>query len=181
MKHNKRKIILINKRFQLALIAKFILVNFLILSLFGVLIFMFMNSEIEANLHSAHVTYQNMSDMLLPIVITLSILNILISSAIITVFVLYASFRIAGPLYRFNAAIEEINQGNLSPLLNLREKDELYAFSETLKEMTAAMIDHTDRCKAILSDLKTAGEKVGNEEILQKIGELENLNKGVKY
>ena len=133
MSNNKRKIVMINKKFQLALIFKFLLVNILILGLFGIFLFMFMNSEIEANLYSAHVTYQNMSDMLLPIIITLSILNILISSAIITIFVLYASFRIAGPLYRFNAAIREIDQGNLKPLLKLRDKDELSAFSETLQ------------------------------------------------
>jgi nitrogen fixation/metabolism regulation signal transduction histidine kinase len=181
MKNQKRKIVLINKRFQLALIIKFLLVNILVMGLFGVFLFLFMNSEIEANLYSAHVTYQNMSDMLLPIIITLSVLNILISSGIITVFVLYASFRIAGPLYRFNAAIDEINQGNLKPMLSLREKDELYAFSETLKELTSTMVNHTDNCKNVLSELKASAEKMGEQDILKKIEDLESLLKSIKY
>jgi HAMP domain-containing protein len=181
MKNQKRKIILINKRFQLALIIKFLLVNVLVMALFGVFLFLFMNSEIEANLYSAHVTYQKMSDMLLPIIITLSVLNILISSGIITVFVLYASFRIAGPLYRFNTAISEINQGNLNPMLNLREKDELYAFSETLKELTSSMISHTDNCKNVLAELKASAEKLGEQDILKKIEDLDSLLKPIKY
>jgi signal transduction histidine kinase len=181
MKDNRRKTVLINKRFQLALIAKFLLVNVFILTLFGLFLYFFFNSEIEANLYSAHVVYHNMKDMLLPIIITLSLLNILISSVIITLFVLFASFRIAGPLYRFNAAINEINQGNLKPLLTLREKDELYPFSESLRYMVNHFIQAAERSKQITSELKSINQKVNNEALTEKIAELESLLLEVKY
>ncbi len=181
MKDNRRKTIMINKRFQMALIAKFLLVNIAILAIFGLILYFFFNSEIEANLHSAHVIYNNMKDMLLPIIITLSVLNIVISSIIISGFVFLASFRIAGPLYRFDTAIKEINQGNLKPLLTLREKDELYAFSESLQQMAKYFINFTEQSKQVTSELKSINGRINDKELAKKIEELEFLQGRLEY
>ncbi len=170
---NRRKIIMINRRFQITLIIKFLLVNVLVLSVFGVFLFLFLNSEVEANLHSAHVTYHNMKDMLFPIIVTLSILNILLSSAIITIFVLYASFRIAGPLYRFNAAIKEITKGNLKPLLKLRDKDELVEFSVSLQEMAGTFVDNIERSRFLSSRLKEINQDLKNQELEELVSDLD--------
>ena len=51
---SQRKIVLINRKFQYKMIAKFILLNMAILLLFSTLIYLFLNSEVEANLKSAH-------------------------------------------------------------------------------------------------------------------------------
>ncbi len=178
---NRRRIIMINKKFQMTLIAKFLAVNIVILTIFGVFLYMFLNSELEANLYSAHVTYHNVKEMLFPIVITLSVLNIIISSAIITIFVLYASFRIAGPLYRFDAAIKEINQGNLTPLLTLREKDELYAFSESLQNMSKFFVTLTKKTKSISTDLQSINEDLKNDKLAEKIKELDSILNNIKH
>ncbi len=122
-----------------------------------------------------------MKDMLFPIVITLSVLNILISSGIITLFVLYASFRIAGPIYRFNAALKEIIQGNLNPLLKLRDKDELYAVSESLIELTDYLSDVTHKTKAISADMKSINEEVKNKQLEEKIKELDTILDAIKH
>jgi len=82
MAEKQRRIILINRGFQLKLILKFLLVNILIMVVFGVSIYSFLNSELDTGLRSAHVTYKNIKDMLLPIVITLSVLSVLVSSII---------------------------------------------------------------------------------------------------
>lgn len=181
MKDNRRKTIMINKRFQLALIAKFLLVNLSILVIFGLFLYFFFDSEIEANLYSAHVAYHNMKDMLLPIIITLSILNIMISSIFITLFVFYASFRIAGPLYRFDVAIKEIYQGNLKPLLTLRKKDELYAFSQTLEQMAHYFVVSADKSKLIITDLKSINGRLHDMELTNKIEELDSFLADLKY
>ena len=178
---NRRNIILINKRFQITLIVKFLVVNVFILALFGIFLFMFLNSEVEANLYSAHVNYQNMKDMLFPIVLTLSILNILISSALITSFVLYASFRIAGPIYRFQSALNQIIKGNLTPLLNLRDKDELDALSETLQELTYHLNNVAQKTRSITSGLIEINQEAQNEKITEKINELDAILKIIKH
>ena len=172
---------MINKRFQISLIAKFLLVNVLVLALFGLGLYMFLDSEIETNLLKAHVTYQNMKEMMLPIIITLSILNILISSAIITLFVLFASFRIAGPLYRFNTAVNEICTGNLKPLLKLREGDELYALSESLQQMAGYLVQTVDKAKSIVSDLKSINQRLNDDELEKKIAELQAILAELRY
>ncbi len=171
---------MINRKFQITLIVKFLLVNILILSVFGVFLFLFLNSEVEANLHSAHVTYHNMKDMLFPIIVTLSILNILLSSAIITIFVLYASFRIAGPLYRFNTAIKEITKGNLKPLLKLRDKDELVEFSVSLQEMAGVCVDNIERSKFLSSRLKEINQDLKNQDLEELVSDLDKALSGFK-
>ena len=112
MDKKRRHIIMINKSFQFKLIVKFIIVNIIIMILFGIFLYIFLNSEVESNLQSAHVMYKNIKDMLFPIILTLSFLNILVSSIIIGIFVLYASHRLAGPLYRFNTALGDIVNSN---------------------------------------------------------------------
>jgi len=172
----KRKVILINKQFQYNLILKFILVNCLILVLFGGFLYMFLNSEIESNLYSAHVTYSNISEMLSPIVLTLSILNIIISSVLISIFVLFASHKIAGPLYRFDQGVREICKRNLNVFLGLRKGDELYEFSDSLKEMVDVIKSDIIRTRELVVEIGelNTGE-IKNQQIEEKIKNLTRL------
>lgn len=175
-KAHKRSIVLINKRFQYNLILKFILVNILILTIFGGFLFMFLNSEIESNLYSAHVTYSNISQMLSPIILTLSILNIIISSALISLFVLFASHKIAGPLYRFDQGIREICKRNLNVFLSLRKGDELYEFSNSLIEMVDVLKSDISKTKELVMEMeKLNTEEVKNQQMDEKIGNLNRL------
>ena len=54
--------------------------------------------------------------MLLPIVITLSVVNLVAMSVATTAIVLYASHRIAGPLYRFNQALNAMGGRDLGAM-----------------------------------------------------------------
>ena len=171
-----RRIILINRGFQYRMIAKFILLNIIIMVLFGVLLYIFLNSEIDSNLKSAHVTYKNVKDMLFPIIITLSIINILVSSMIIGMFVLYASFRIAGPLYRFNEVIKEIYYKNLNPTTSLRSGDQLYEFSVNLKKMIEVIAADIIEIRDKTSEIKELNKKgAAKRKLTEKIEELEGI------
>ena len=135
----QRKIKLIDRGFQLKLIARFIAINLLVMTIFGGLIYIFFKSEVSANLASAHVTYKNVSQMLFPIVLTLSILNILLISIIIAVAVLYASHKIAGPMYRFNEAMMAMAHKNLHPLTKIRGGDQLQNLSDTMTQLAGTL------------------------------------------
>ena len=169
----RRRIVLIDKTFQYRLILKFILVNILITFIFGFFIYLFFNSEIDANLQTAHVTYTNVKNMLLPITLTISIINILISSIIIFVFVLFASHKIAGPMFRFNEALRQVAAGNFNTLTSLREEDQLYDCSVTLKEMVNVLSDDLGQIKDKISELDTVLPKANSDpsvlELLKKI------------
>lgn len=152
--NKRRKIKLINRSFQFELMAKFILINTLILVLFGGLIFVFFNSEVSANLASAHTTLKNMSEMLMPIVLTLSVINIFISALVIAAVVLYASHRVAGPWYRFNEALKAMATGNLTPLTKIREDDQLQEISVSLGEAAARLGGDFIKIKQVVEEMK---------------------------
>ncbi len=178
----KRRIILINRKFQFRMITKFIILNIIILILFGVLLYVFLNSEIDANLQTAHVTYRNVKEMLFPIVISLSIINILISSFVISVFVLYASFKIAGPLYRFNDALKEMINKNLKPGTHIRTGDQLYDCSITLTNLSEIMSSDFKDIKGKIDEIKKLNKKgSAKNKMAEKIDELEEIVNQYKY
>lgn len=177
-----RQIILINRSFQFKLIIKFILVNLLVMVLFGISLYFFLNSELDSNLRSAHVTYKNLKEMLLPIILTLSVLNILVSSIIISIFVMYASHKIAGPMYRFNAALNDICEKNLNTFASVREGDQLYECSDSLKKLISMLTADISAMKGKVDDLKGLSGKSGAGDALsEKIMELEKLLEQYKY
>ncbi|MFH0976034.1 MAG: hypothetical protein V1874_09655 [Spirochaetota bacterium] len=176
MDKNRRHIILINREFQVRLISKFIIINILIMIIFGFFLYIFLNSEVETNLLSAHVTYKNVKDMLFPIILTLSIINMLVSSIIIAVFVLYASHKVAGPLYRFNEALKDILNKNLKTFTALREGDQLYDCSITLTQVSQALTEDMSEIKNGITEVKNLCSKSGGKEkLIKKLKELENL------
>lgn len=178
----KRKIKLIDREFQFRLIIKFIIANTLVLALFGVLIYIFFNSEISANLASAHVTYKNISGMLFPIVLTLSIINLLVMCVIISIVVLYASHRIAGPMYRFNEAIGEITGRNLQPLTKIRDRDQLGGLSDSLGRMAETLSGDFAAMKKGVEEIKTKiPEENRPREVMDKIKELETIVNSYKF
>lgn len=175
MKTPRRKIVLINRKFQFNLIFKFLIVNIAVMAVFGALMYLFLDSEIEANLLSSHTKYKNMKDMLLPIVVALSFINVLISSLIITFFVLFASFRIAGPFFRFNSAVTEITNGNLKPFVNLREKDQLYEMSQNFKSFSDRFCKDFSQLDQIRKRLDETNGQLKNESLQTSIQQLKQV------
>jgi hypothetical protein len=176
MDQNRRHIVLINKSFQFNMIAKFIIINIIIMIVFGFILYLFLNSEVDSNLHSAHVTYKNIKDMLFPIIITLSIINILVSSIIIAVFVLFASHKVAGPLYRFNEALKDICNRNLNTFTGLREGDQLYECSHTLTQAAKLLAGDMSDIKAKTDEIKDMLVKSKPKaKTVKKVEDLENI------
>jgi len=170
MKEEKRRrIVLINRTFQFKLIIKFILLNVFIMLFFSFILYLFLNSEIESNLKSAHVSYRNLKDMLFPVIITLSVLNILISSIIIWVFILFASHKIAGPLFRFNQILKNMCNRDFRPAPGIRDGDQLYDVSETLHKTLETVSGDFREIKKEVNSLR--GECKGHftDERMQRI------------
>jgi signal transduction histidine kinase len=134
--YRKRSAILISRSFQLRLIAGYIAVNIAVLSISAIIMYLFVDSEVQKNLYTAHVTYKNMKDMLVPIIISLSAVNILLSSVIIFIFVLYSSHKVAGPIYRFNSILTAMKDRDFSTGMKLRGGDQLNEISDTLQEIS---------------------------------------------
>lgn len=156
---SRRRIILIDKKFQYGLIVRFVVLNIAIMAIFGCLIYLFLNSELESNLLSAHVTYHNIKDMLLPIVLTLSVLNIVFSTIVTAAYILFASHRIAGPLYRFTAAVDEMAGRNFSVVSKIRDGDQLLECSVSLGGLISTVSKDIGKARDIAVELESLVKK----------------------
>lgn len=176
MEKNRRHIILINKSFQFKLISKFIAVNIFIMILFSFFLYLFFDSEVESNLLSAHVAYKNIKEMLFPIMITLSIINIFVSSIIIGIFVLYASHKVAGPMYRFNEELKKFNDRNICNITPLRDGDQLFECSSSLLNVAQVLRDDFSIIKGKMNELKKLCAKTKDKgKTTKTIKDIENI------
>ena len=176
MTKKRRHIVLINKDFQFKLISKFVIVNIIIMIIFGCIFYIFLNSEVESNLYSAHVTYKNIKDMLFPVIITMSVINILVSSTIISMFVLIASHKVAGPLYRFNEALKDISNRNFQTITDVRDGDQLYECSRTLSSTANILKEDISAVKLIMNEMKDSCKmEIRKEDMISRVEHMENI------
>jgi methyl-accepting chemotaxis protein len=131
-KPNKRRIVLIDKRFQLRMAASFILLQVLLTALFAAGLYIFMDSELHADLASAHASYKSLSQMLLPIVLTLAAFSVTLSVILSAVFVVLISHKIAGPMYRFRTVLESLSHRRFEAYTRIRPDDQLGEFAISL-------------------------------------------------
>lgn len=157
MKPNKqRRIVLIDSRFQLRMAVEFIALQVLLTCLFASLLYLFMDSEIHADLASAHASYQSLSELLLPIVAVLTIFSVTLSILLATVFVVKISHRIAGPMHRFNTVLESLSQRRFETVTRIRPDDQLGELASTLGEALAVVKGDIHSLKSALEDLRAS-------------------------
>ncbi|MDD2700923.1 MAG: hypothetical protein PHH36_06750 [Sideroxydans sp.] len=128
----QRRIVLIDHRFQLRMAAAFIALQVLLTALFAFGLYLFMDSEIHADLASAHASYQSLSQMLLPIVVVLAVFSVTLSIILVTVFVVRISHKVAGPMYRFRTVLEALAQRRIDPMTRIRPDDQLGELAASL-------------------------------------------------
>jgi methyl-accepting chemotaxis protein len=132
---NQRRIVFINKTFQ----GRFVLNLLLLLLLSGLcsalLVYWITGGDLQAESQSAHGNIANALDHL-GISLVLGNLTAMLVVGTLTVFmVLYASHKIAGPLYRFEKLCRQIGDGQLDAMTSLRENDQLQELGTAFGEM----------------------------------------------
>lgn len=128
----QRRIVLIDPRFQFRMAAAFISLQMLLTAIFAFGLYLFMDSEIHADLASAHASYQSLSQMLLPIVVVLAVFSVTLSIILATIFVVRISHKVAGPMYRFRTVLEALAQRRIDPLTRIRPDDQLAELAVSL-------------------------------------------------
>lgn len=124
-KPNQRRIVLIDHRFQLRLAASFILLQILLTALFAAGLYIFLDSELHADLASAHASMKSLSEMLLPIVLVLAVFSVTLSIVLTSFFVVIISHKIAGPMYRFRTVLESLAHRRFESHTQIRPDDQL--------------------------------------------------------
>ncbi len=147
----QRRVRLIDPRFQFRMVAAFLGVQLLVSSLFAWALRAFFASELQANLASAHATVQGLSNLLLPIVVVLSIGSFLVSTILITLFVVRLSHRLAGPMFRFRIVLDSLGHRVLPSHTAIRPDDQF-------QEVAAALALTVDTLREDLAAWKASAQ-----------------------
>ncbi|MDQ8153348.1 MAG: hypothetical protein P3B98_01695 [Gemmatimonadota bacterium] len=161
MTTQRRRLLLIDRRFQFSLIGILLAVQLVLLGGAIFVLWLFLDSEMGATLASAHATATSVRALLAPVLATIAGLNALVAIGATVAVVLIASHRIAGPLYRVRAALEAVEQGNLVPLTSIREHDQVGALATQLTATVHRLADDIGVAKQGLDAAAAACEAAG--------------------
>ena len=163
---NKRRIIFINKAFQ----GRFILNVLLLILLSGfcsaMLIYWITGGDLQAESQTAHENINNALDHL-GISLILGNLTAMLIVGMLTVFmVLYASHKIAGPLYRFEKLCEQIGDGQLDGISRLREGDQLQDMGKAFDDMIGKLRNRQDQRNLLVTKLSGQLEQLQQDQAI---------------
>lgn len=174
----KRRIVLIDHRFQLRMAATFIALQVLLTGIFAVGLYFFMDSEVHAGLASAHASYLSLSQMLLPIVAILSAFSVTLSIVLSTFFVILITHKIAGPMYRFNTVLESLAQRRFETMTQIRPNDQLGEMAISLNKALNAIKEDIQSVHTSLGKMRQSQSQGDAATVEDEIAQIENtLNK----
>jgi nitrate/nitrite-specific signal transduction histidine kinase len=150
---SKRHTVFIKKSFQ----GRFILNVFLLIFASGLcsalLVYWLTGGELQAQSLTAHANIMNTLEHLGISILIGNLVAILVSGGLAVFVVLYASHKIAGPLYRFEALCEQIGDGNLDAITSLREGDQLQELGTAFGEMVTKLRSRKDQRETLVAQL----------------------------
>jgi len=152
----RRRQYLIKKKFQIGFLARFIALlvieSVLIVSLF---MYAASNTLTTGYANSTLRIERTASFFFVSFVLIILIVAIGIALAGLILFVLL-SHRIAGPLYRFEKALKQIEEGDLTARINLRKSDQLVELKEAFNSLAHSLDARVGTIKAGLSEIERA-------------------------
>lgn len=122
---NRRRNYFIDKQFQTKFILKFCSLIILASALAGIFIYYFNRQTTTVAFENLRVVVKTTSDFILPAMLQiLVIVSFFIGLATVGV-TLFASHKIAGPLYKLMMELDRIKEGDLSSPIRIRADDQL--------------------------------------------------------
>ena len=151
-----RKILFIEKAFQIRFMLKVIAVIVLGTALTGGFLYLFGNYQISRMYNQAHYNFQESWEVFRSAVLFASFLSMSLVAVLAVFFTIYDSHKIGGPLYRFRMNLEQIGSGDLTLNTKLRDGDELRPFVESMNNMTLSLRTSLREIKAAHEELRSA-------------------------
>lgn len=173
--HKPRRIVLIDPRYQLRMAGSFLAVQLLLTALFAGGLYLFLDSELNATLASAHAQARSLDRMLLPIVAVLSGFSLVLSTLLVGVFVVLLSHRLAGPLFRFRTALEQLAARELHPLSRIRPEDQLGELAQSLHGAVETVSGDMEALAAAAAETRRRAEAAGDGATLEALGQVEAI------
>ena len=170
-----RRIVLINPRFQLRMAAAFLAVQLVLTGLFAGGLYLFLDSELSATLASAHTHAQSLERMLLPIVLVLSGFSLAFSTVLVTLFVVFLTHKVAGPIYRIRAALESLAGRDLGAHTAIRPEDQLEEVAHSLRGAFATVAEDLRTLGDAAAEAKGSAEAAGDAATQAAVAKIEGI------
>lgn len=172
-KHSyKRRHYFVKKGFQSRFILKFCLIILAGVIISTGLLFLFSQDTLTSSFHQSRLIVRNTALAIFPSVLYTNLITlglITIATIIVTVF---SSHKIAGPMYRFEKELKEIEEGDLTKNIKLRSKDQITDMAVGLNKMVAGL---HEKVFAIQSDAKQLLESASKGNVPE--GFVKELNR----
>lgn len=134
IKH-RRKIHMVKMQFQRDFILKFCMIIICSALILTGVVYALSVSSTTTVFENSRLVIKSTADFLLPLLLLSSLVAIIAAGALTIIFTLVISHRIAGPLYRLEKDITEVNNGNLNMEIRVRKDDELQDLAKSLNQM----------------------------------------------
>jgi methyl-accepting chemotaxis protein len=165
-----RKIVFIDRKFQTSFILKFLGLLIIGTAVFDVAAYFILNRRLEESLYNAHMTIKSVGEILLPTLVSLSVIFLVLLGIAILLMTLFVSHLIAGPLYAIRRYIERIGEGELDFDARLRSKDQTTPLAMSLSESLQMLNRRLSAIQALSADLLQTSREL-NESVQEQSGE----------
>lgn len=179
----KRKILLINREFQVGFMARLAALVALGGLLSSIGLYLLAARELEAYSYRSHKFTPETREALLLEIAAVNGLAVVLVAAAGAWLALHSLHRVAGPMWRFERVVRSIAEGNLDVRTSLRQADELQDFAAALGHMTESLTTRIRRLREIHrqmhmleGELRTSAERAPALDALQEqIAEAERM------
>jgi methyl-accepting chemotaxis protein len=165
---NRRKNYFIKKEFQRDFILKFCGLVILGAVLSGAIVYSMSASTLTTTFENSRLRIKSTAEFILPAVLLSSVVVIVFIGLATVGVTLFASHKIAGPLYRMEMDVREVASGNLNVRFRLRHTDEIRALADSLDAMVVILRSSVGELRSIIDNLDS---KTPPGEMKQKISQ----------
>jgi methyl-accepting chemotaxis protein len=158
---NRRRNYYIKKDFQRNFILKFCALVAIGSLISGVIVYAMSLSTVTTSFERSRLVIKSTADFILPAVLLASAVVIFVIGLATIFITLFTSHKIAGPLYRLEKNVQEINDGDFRVRFNLRSNDEIKPLAERLDMMVLTL---RNRLLDIRSNLQEMEASLGLAE-----------------
>jgi len=129
------------------------------------ILYLLASRSTTVSIMDSRVVVRTTADFLLPILIQTVVIVTIMASLATILMALFASHKIAGPLFRFKKIIQSMEGGDLSSDFNIRHLDQLQDLSSTFNSMIKKLRMEQNRIKINFIALKEKLDSISEQEI----------------
>lgn len=153
---DRRKNYYIKKKFQRDFILKFLILVVAGVLISGAIVYFMSRGALTTTFDNSRLAIRNTADYILPYVLLGGVVVMIIIGFASIIVTLFASHKIAGPLYHIGKGVDELASGNLRVRFALRGGDEIKELAYKLDNMARSLNLRGAAIKNALIDLESS-------------------------